>query len=427
MSRFSLRAPRMPESVVATRRDETSGDLVLRGVSKSFAHDLVVDDLSLEVPRGSFFALVGPSGCGKTTTLRMVAGLERPDAGQIIVGDRDITGLRAHGRPVNTVFQSYALFPHLTVRDNVAFGPRRRGMAGSQLDTQVRDALDLADLGPLAERKPSQLSGGQQQRVALARALVNRPEVLLLDEPLGALDLKLRRQMQVELKRMQAETGVTFVHVTHDQEEAMSMADQVAVMRDGRIEQMGAPAELYDLPRTAFVSNFLGQSNNAAATVVGTEGDMVVLELAGQQVRVLRSRCADLSSRDVLLGVRPEKVRVWADGDRVKKRSGANVLERGYVRDVSFIGVSTQYLVDVPGAGAWTVYEQNLGIEATARPGDLVTISWALRHTFTLPGDVDPMDGMADDLQEITLDAQEVDEALAAAGRLDVDAEQDTP
>ena len=280
----------------------SAGDLRLDGLTKSFGRDVVVDDLSLHVAAGSFFALVGPSGCGKTTTLRMVAGLERPDAGRVLLGERDVPLLRPHERPVNTVFQSYALFPHLSVGDNVAFGPRRRGVPRAAAAEQAREALALVELDGMASRRPSRLSGGQQQRVALARALVNRPEVLLLDEPLGALDLRLRRQMQLQLKRIQAETGLTFVHVTHDQEEAMSMADTVAVMRQGRIEQLGPPAELYDLPRTRFVATFLGQSNLAPVTVVGAEGDLLVVELGGQRVRVLRSRAAAPDARRSLVG-----------------------------------------------------------------------------------------------------------------------------
>src|SRR5664279_5117752 len=239
--------------------EDAGGDLHLRSLTKQFATFTAVDDLDLTIPQGSFFALLGPSGCGKTTTLRMVAGLEVPTAGQILIGDDDITDTKPYKRPVNTVFQNYALFPHLDVFENVAFGLRRRGV--KSVKQQVEDALALVELPHLARRKPPQLSGGQQQRIALARAIVNRPQVLLLDEPLGALDLKLRRQMQVELKRIQTEVGITFVHVTHDQEEAMTMADTIAVMNHGRVEQMGAPAELYENPMTTFVANFLGQSN----------------------------------------------------------------------------------------------------------------------------------------------------------------------
>ncbi|GMA93651.1 hypothetical protein GCM10025881_04750 [Pseudolysinimonas kribbensis] len=248
---------------------DSGADLELAGVTKRFPGFTAVEALDLTIPAGSFFALLGPSGCGKTTTLRMVAGLETPTEGRILIGGNDVTDRKPHQRPVNTVFQSYALFPHMTVLRNVMFGPGRRGVSDAQ--RRAHEALQLVELDHLAGRRPSQLSGGQQQRVALARAIVNRPAVLLLDEPLGALDLKLRRQMQLELKGIQNEVGLTFVHVTHDQEEAMTMADTVAVMNGGRIEQMGAPEDLYELPRTAFVANFLGQSNLLVGTVLSGE------------------------------------------------------------------------------------------------------------------------------------------------------------
>ena len=256
-------------------------DLHLVRLTKRFGEQAAVDDLSLTIPAGSFFALLGPSGCGKTTTLRMVAGLEVPTEGMIRIGEQDITALRPYKRPVNTVFQSYALFPHMDIFENVAFGLRRRGE--KDVDARVDEMLELVELTGMARRKPAQLSGGQQQRVAVARALINRPDVLLLDEPLGALDLKLRRQMQIELKRIQTEVGITFVHVTHDQEEAMTMADTVAVMNEGRIEQMGAPQAIYDTPRTAFAANFLGQSNLFPGVVVG-RGDVVTVRAFGQTV-----------------------------------------------------------------------------------------------------------------------------------------------
>src|SRR5438094_8110593 len=236
-------------------------DIRLSNLTKRFDDVVAVDDLSLEIPSRSFFALLGPSGCGKTTTLRMIGGFEEPSSGRILLGDRDVSALPPYKRDVNTVFQSYALFPHLTIFENVAFGLRRRGVKGGDLRQRVGEALELVGLAGLERRKPRQLSGGQQQRIALARALVNRPRVLLLDEPLGALDLKLRKEMQLELKRIQNEVGITFVHVTHDQEEAMTMADTIAVMKGGHIEQLGAPTELYEQPRTAFVAGFLGVSN----------------------------------------------------------------------------------------------------------------------------------------------------------------------
>src|SRR5680860_1509844 len=249
----------------------TGSALTLTAVTKRFGSFAAVDNLDLDIPQGSFFALLGPSGCGKTTTLRMVAGLEEPTAGSISLGDEDITYLKPYRRPVNTVFQSYALFPHLTIFENVAFGLRRRGV--KDFKQKTIEMLELVQLGAYADRRPAQLSGGQQQRVALGRALINEPGVLLLDEPLGALDLKLRRQMQIELKRIQTEIEVTFVHVTHDQEEAMTMADTIAVMNHGVIEQMGAPGELYENPATTFVANFLGQSNLVMATVVDPNGE----------------------------------------------------------------------------------------------------------------------------------------------------------
>ncbi len=231
-------------------------------MTKRFGAFTAVDDLDLTVQKGRFYALLGPSGCGKTTTLRMVAGLEEPTSGRISSAGRTSAYLRPYKRPVNTVFQSYALFPHLDIFENVAFGLRRRGV--KDVTSRVQDMLELVELGGFAKRRPAQLSGGQQQRVALARALINRPQVLLLDEPLGALDLKLRRQMQLELKRIQNEVGITFIHVTHDQEEAMTMADTIAVMNQGVIEQAGDPTTLYDNPATTFVSNFLGQSQPGA-------------------------------------------------------------------------------------------------------------------------------------------------------------------
>ena len=361
---------------------DAKGDLRLENVTKSFADFTAVDDLSLVVPRGSFFALLGPSGCGKTTTLRMVAGLEQPTSGRILIGDTDLTGSRPYERPVNTVFQSYALFPHLTVRDNVAFGPKRRGLKNA---VQLADeALDLVQLPHLAARKPAQLSGGQQQRVAVARALVNRPEVLLLDEPLGALDLKLRRQMQVELKRIQTEVGLTFIHVTHDQEEAMTMADTVAVMNHGRIEQMGAPEAMYDLPKTAFVANFVGQSNLGTGRIIDTDGDRLVAEVQGSRVKIPKAR-SSVHSGEVMFGVRPEKVRV-----RREQPEGIGDDVKGVVRDVSFIGVATQYLVEVPSGAIWSAYEQNLDVEPIdLRPGDEVWLTWQSGHAFGVPPDDD--------------------------------------
>ena len=248
-------------------------DVRLDGVTKRFDDVVAVDELSLEIDRGSFFALLGPSGCGKTTTLRMIGGFEEPSEGTIYLGEEPVTGRPPYKRDVNTVFQSYALFPHLTIFENVAFGLRRRGIRGQDVEGRVTEILRLVGLSGLDKRKPRQLSGGQQQRVALARALVNSPRVLLLDEPLGALDLKLRKQMQLELKAIQHDIGITFVHVTHDQEEAMTMADRIAVMNEGHIEQLGPPTELYERPRTAFVAGFLGHLEPASRNCRGAGCD----------------------------------------------------------------------------------------------------------------------------------------------------------
>ena len=358
-------------------------DLELIRVSKRFGGFTAVDDLSLIVPSGSFFALLGPSGCGKTTTLRMVAGLEQPTEGQIKLGSKDITTLRPYKRPINTVFQSYALFPHLDVFENVAFGLRRNGVKGKEVETRVNEMLELIELGHLGGRKPGQLSGGQQQRVAVVRALVNRPHVLLLDEPLGALDLKLRRQMQIELKRIQSEVGTTFVHVTHDQEEAMTMADTIAIMNQGVIEQMGAPEEMYELPKTAFVANFLGQSNLVEGRVSGAEGENLIVDVPGGQVRVMKSRATDHTG-SVVVGVRPEKMWVVANSTHDVENS-----VRGEVIDVSFTGVSIQYTIESEWDRTITCFEQNLDVEKRVVVGEKVRIAWEIDNTFGLDGGED--------------------------------------
>ena len=370
------------------RRSTPVEDLSLLNLSKVYGELAAVDDLTLTIPGGAFFALLGPSGCGKTTTLRMVAGLENPTSGQMFVGEQDITDLKAYKRPVNTVFQSYALFPHLDIFENVAFGLRRRGV--KDVTGPVERMLDLVELASLARRKPGQLSGGQQQRVAVARALINEPDVLLLDEPLGALDLKLRRQMQIELKRIQVEVGTTFVHVTHDQEEAMTMADTIAVMNGGRVEQLGAPTQIYENPATAFVANFLGQCNLIPGQISGGDGDNAVLSANGFNFCVPRSRVR-ASGSSAILGVRPEKITMyWAD-ERVPE--GHNRLE-GTVTDVSFTGVSTQYLVEVPWGQEIVVFEQNLSLEELSHRGEKVQIGWAPGHTFALDGAEDITAGM---------------------------------
>jgi spermidine/putrescine transport system ATP-binding protein len=358
---------------MATTTAETTtsvADVRLDRVTKRFDDTVAVDGVTVEIPRGSFFALLGPSGCGKTTTLRMIGGFEEPDEGVIYLGDRPVSGLPPYKRDVNTVFQSYALFPHLTIFENVAFGLRRRNVARNQVAGRVREILGLVDLAGTEQRKPRQLSGGMQQRVALARALVNNPQVLLLDEPLGALDLKLRKQMQLELKRIQHDMGITFVHVTHDQEEAMTMADVIAVMNRGRIEQLGPPDRLYERPRTSFVARFLGASNLLEGTVA--DRDTIRLR-SGAVVRV-----ADELPRPgtaVAAGVRPEKLRLGEDG--------ANRLS-GTVNELSYVGVATQYVVETAD-GLLTVYVQNTepGFRSV-EPGTPVHVAFPPESTFVV-------------------------------------------
>ena len=358
------------------------GDLILTRITKEYGDFKAVDDLTLTIPKGSFFALLGPSGCGKTTTLRMIAGLEEPTVGSIHLGETDITTTKPYQRPINTVFQNYALFPHLTIFENIAFGLRRRGI--KDIDAEVNKVLNLVELPHLAGRKPTQLSGGQQQRIALARAIVNRPALLLLDEPLGALDLKLRRQMQIELKWIQKEVGLTFVHVTHDQEEAMTMADTIAVMNEGQIEQMGSPADLYDNPETAFVANFLGQSNLIKGTISGNDGDSLIANLYGQKVSLPKSR-SHATDNSIYAGIRPEKFRISLLNTPVS----GNVLSGGHIEDVSYIGVSTQYQVAMPWGQELIVFEQNDDGVAPFKKGDAVNISWEPIFTFALRGDED--------------------------------------
>ncbi len=367
-----------------TQQQTAGGDVRLTGISKTYGSFTAVHPLDLTVPQGSFFALLGASGCGKTTTLRMIAGLEEATTGTVSLGDRDITDLPPYKRPVNTVFQSYALFPHLDISENIAFGLRRRGI--KSVKKQVDDMLELVQLGDFARRKPHQLSGGQQQRVAVARALINHPQVLLLDEPLGALDLKLRRQMQLELKRIQTEVGITFVHVTHDQEEAMTMADTVAVMNGGRVEQLGAPADLYENPRTTFVANFLGTSNLIEGDVVSTGDGLTVAAGGGRLTPAPRAMFGPHRGKHgrILLGIRPEKISLaHADeADTVAARYRNRVT--GRITDSSFIGVSTQYVVESPVSKALQVYEQNVERDTRLVPGAEVVLHWNPAHTFGL-------------------------------------------
>jgi spermidine/putrescine transport system ATP-binding protein len=355
----------------AGREVTKTPDVRLEGVTKRFDDVVAVDDLSLEIESGSFFALLGPSGCGKTTTLRMIGGFEQPTDGQIYLGEREVSGLPAYKRDVNTVFQSYALFPHLSVFENVAFGLRRRSVRGDMLRGRVEEMLKIVGLEGMGRRKPRQLSGGQQQRVALARALVNKPQVLLLDEPLGALDLKLRKQRQLELKAIQHDVGITFVHVTHDQEEAMTMADAIAVMNHGRIEQLGRPNELYERPQTSFVARFLGASN----LLPGAVDDAGAVRLrSGAVVRVADP--LPPRGNPVAVGIRPEKLRLGGSAE-------ANRLA-GTVKELSYVGVATQYVVDTPD-GALAVYVQNFEPGARAvPPGTAVELSFGPESAFVV-------------------------------------------
>ena len=358
-------------------------DVRLERVSKTFGDAVAVDDLSLDIAEGEFFSMLGPSGCGKTTTLRMIGGFEEPSRGTVYLGGRDVTDQPPYRRDVNTVFQSYALFPHLNVFENVAFGLRRRKVAKGDIKARVDEALRLVEMAGFEERKPGQMSGGQQQRVALARALVNHPKVLLLDEPLGALDLKLRKQMQLELKRIQQEVGITFIYVTHDQEEAMTMSNRLAVMRAGRAEQIGPPEEVYENPQTQFVAAFLGASNLLEGDLKEQTDAMSTVLLSGGDVVHLPNERAPFRTGDsVLVGVRPEKITIAPDGQR-PEGTGWNSVS-GLLRMATYIGVSHQYKVEGPAGHELTVWVQNLGVEAAPAPGDRVTLSWRWEHTFAV-------------------------------------------
>jgi spermidine/putrescine transport system ATP-binding protein len=370
----------------------SSADVRLEDVTKRFGDVVAVDSISLDIARGAFFSLLGPSGCGKTTTLRMIGGFEQPDQGRIWLGGTDVAGLPPHRRDVNTVFQSYALFPHLDVFGNIAYGLRRKNVEKSQIGGRVKEILRIVDLPGFERRRVSQLSGGQQQRVALARALVNQPQVLLLDEPLGALDLKLRKQMQIELKGIQHEVGVTFIYVTHDQEEAMTMSDRIAVMRDGRIEQIGAPENVYEQPSTEFVAGFLGASNLLDGTVGPRDGGFRTIELSsGEKVRVLAERLNGTRDR-VKVGVRPEKIHIRAGA---QDAAGEDNAIEATVKISTFVGVSNVYTVETRAGQRLTVYAQNLGTSEDRPPGsgDRVVLSWHPEHTFV----VEPASEGADD------------------------------
>ena len=333
--------------------------------------------------QGMAYALLGPSGCGKTTTLRMVGGFEEPTSGKIMLGGRDVTYMAPYHRDVNTVFQSYALFPHLDVFDNIAFGLHRKKVNKTDIRQRVGRILEIVDLPGFEKRRVNQLSGGQQQRIALARALVNEPTLLLLDEPMSALDAKLRHQMQIELKAIQSRVGITFLYVTHDQEEAMTMSDRLVVMRQGKIEGIGSPKDVYDSPSTEFVATFLGASNLLAGEVAGRDGDVTSITLTtGSTLFVPTSRLPiDLKGKAVKVGVRPEKISIVPLDATIA--SNRNSL-RGRVRVSTFTGVGNQYLVEMPSGTDITVYAQNIGEDLTPRSGEEVLLSWPVEHTFAV-------------------------------------------
>ena len=332
-------------------------DVTLQSLRKSYGDVAAVDGVDLEVQPGEFFTLLGPSGSGKTTTLRLIAGFEQPDEGRVLLSGTDVTAQPPYERDVNTVFQDYALFPHMSVAENVGYGLRVKGVRRGVRGRRVEEALDVVRLAGLGPRRPSQLSGGQRQRVALARAIVNEPQVLLLDEPLGALDLKLRQEMQIELQRIQRDVGITFIYVTHDQEEALTMSDRLAVFNEGRIEQIGSPAEVYERPQSEFVAGFVGVSN------------------------VLERRQNGGKHR---FTVRPEKIRILSDTDQPEL--GAHV-ESGRIQEVVYVGMVTRYVVDLDEGGQLMVVRQNLEVssaEALEDRGRQVRLQWRPEHTYAI-------------------------------------------
>ena len=379
-----------PQTAAARRRSTADTPLdvpaiELAGVAKEFnsRHGDVqaVEHVDLDIRQGEFFSLLGPSGCGKTTTLRIVAGFEEPTRGQVLLYGDDVTGVPPNRRDVNLVFQSYALFPHMDVFSNIAFGLRRKRIAKREVEQRVADAVRLVQLGGKESRRPRELSGGQQQRVALARALVNRPRALLLDEPLGALDLKLRQAMQIELKRIQREVGITFVYVTHDQGEALTMSDRLVVMNRGRIEQLGTPREVYERPATRFVAGFIGTSNILSGTVSRQVDGAGIVEVGSEERIVVPSRDDLAAGTRVELTVRPEKITVS------RARTDAGCQLRGRVMEVVYLGTSTNYTVLTSTGDDIVVFQQN-GAASDAHPerGDEVWLSWSPEHSYPLGG-----------------------------------------
>ncbi len=359
--------------------DERGVAVRLSGINKHFGEFVAVDDLDLDIYEGEFFSLLGPSGCGKTTTLRMIAGFEEPTSGTISVSGEPVQGVPPYRRPVNTVFQSYAIFPHLDVFDNVAFGLRRSKVDKAEVKHRVEEACSMVQLEGFEKRKPGMLSGGQQQRVALARALVNRPKVLLLDEPLGALDLKLRKELQLELRTLQEEVGITFIYVTHDQEEALTMSDRIAVMDGGKVQQIADPATLYELPTNRFVANFIGQTNVFSGTVEAMTDERATLRAEdGTTVEATVREDSSVEIGDEAhAAVRPEKVRFGTEGDNVSEVR---------IRQVVYLGVSTQYITEMSGGGKLILYQQNAHDAAGYRVGEEVSVSWDASNCLVIGG-----------------------------------------
>ncbi|MGK2850093.1 MAG: ABC transporter ATP-binding protein [Candidatus Limnocylindrales bacterium] len=385
----------VPSRPVGAQESEpgSAPDVEILGVTKRFGDVRAVDAMDLRIERGEFYSLLGPSGCGKTTTLRMIAGFEQPTEGEILLAGQPIAGVPPYQRNVNTVFQHYALFPHMDVAQNVGYGLRQRKVARAEEQRRASEALALVRLGGYERRRTWEMSGGQQQRVALARALVNRPTVLLLDEPLGALDLKLRKEMQLELKALQREVGITFVYVTHDQEEALTMSDVIVVMKDGSIQQQGDPTELYERPVNRFVADFIGTSNFIPATVQGFDAVSRVATVRGASGLIIRGRVTDpdrtlVTGDAVTVASRPERLEVAPAGSASEPAAGITAIE-GRVRQGTYLGDQTEYRVDTGEAGELIVRHQNAagaGGAPGVGPGDPVVVRWHEDANLILAG-----------------------------------------
>jgi spermidine/putrescine transport system ATP-binding protein len=353
----------------------------LEHVSKRYGDYVAVHEAHFDIGQGEFFAMLGPSGCGKTTTLRMIAGFEQPTGGRILLEGKDVSRVPPYRRDVNTVFQHYALFPHMTVRDNIAFGPRSKKLADAEVTKRVEEMLDVIRLRKFADRRPAQLSGGQQQRVALARALVNYPRALLLDEPLGALDLKLRQAMQIELKRIQRDVGIAFIYVTHDQEEALTMSDRIAVMNEGRVEQIAPPREIYDAPESLFVATFIGVANLLPATVAATAGDRITVRSCGRELPVPKGTHTFANGAAAMLVVRPERLELSAEEPAVPTAIRAEltnaVFQGPVVRCLLRTAEGTEIVCHVEAD------DEQIGLE----PGRQIWLRWDVDAARLLPAE----------------------------------------